>query len=193
MANVDRVNGFKPVGHLVTGSYNGQSRAYSVAADYATALFVGDPVKLSGTSNTDGIAEVQLAEVNATTIVGIIVGFDVLAPSGATEHPGYHPASTAGIVQVCDDPFTIYEVQEDGDGGAMAITAVGETCNHVNAGGSTTTGASGAELDSSDVGTGLSFHILGFSQRVDNEPGSVNAKVLVKINEGNYMPAGVAV
>lgn len=190
MANVDRPSGFRPVGHLVSGSYNGQSRAYSVAADYATALFVGDPVKLSGTSNADGIAEVELAEVNATTIVGIIVGFDVIEPSGATFHPGYHPASTAGIVQVCDDPLVIYEVQEDGN---MGLVGVGETANHVNAGGSTTTGVSGCELDSSDVGTGLSFHILGFSQRADNEPANANAKVLVKINEGNYMPAGVAV
>jgi len=193
MANVDKVNGFKPVGHLVTGSYNGQSRAYSVASDYAVDLFVGDPVKLSGTASTAGLPEVELAEVNATTIVGIIVGFDVLAPSGASEHPGYHPASTAGVIQVCDDPLVIYEVQEDGVGGAMGLVAVGETCNHVTAGGNTTTGASGHELDSSDVGTGLSFHILGFSQRVDNEPANVNAKVLVKINEGNYIPAGVAV
>ena len=187
MANVDRVNGFRPVGHLVTGSYNGQSRAYSVAADYATALFVGDPVKLSGTANADGIAEVELAEVNATAIVGIIVGFDVLAPSGVSEHPGYHPASTAGIIQVCDDPLTIFEVQEDGN---MGIVGVGETANHVNAGGNTTTGASGAEIDSSDVGTGLSFHILGFSQRVDNQPANANAKVLVKINESAYMGVG---
>jgi hypothetical protein len=190
MANVNRVNGFKPVGHLVTGTYNGQSRAYSVAATYATNLFVGDAVKLSGTADAQGRAEVEAAAAG-DRVVGVIVGFDVIQPSGVTEHPGYHPASTAGVVHVCDDPLTIFEVQEDGDGGAAGVAAVGNTADHIVAAGSTTTGASGMEIDSSDVGTGSGWHILGFSQRADNEPANANAKMLVKVNEHAYMGVGL--
>lgn len=188
MANVDRPGGFRPVGHLITGGYNGQSRAYDVAAGNGTTMMVGDPVKLSGTANaTTGVAGVAQAAAG-DRIVGVIVGIVVDPAVEETIHPGYLPASTAGTVLVCDDPFVIYEVQEDGTG---AVTGVGNTADHLMTAGSTTTGRSNAEIDTSDIGTGAGWHILGYSQRADNEIGA-NAKYLVKINEHAYVGVGAA-
>ena len=45
MANVDRVNGFKPVGHIHGAGYSGETQEYSVDSGYAQALFVGDPLE----------------------------------------------------------------------------------------------------------------------------------------------------
>jgi len=182
MANVDRVNGFKPVGHIHGSGFNGECRIMSVAAAYGTALFVGDPVIDSGTADADGVNGVEQCAAGGIPL-GVIIGVVVPQPGGAQEHPGYIAASTGGYVLVNVDPGTIYEVQEDGVGGAIGIAGSGEMCDHVIAAGNTTTGTSGAELNSSDVGTGIGWKILGFSQRPDNEPANVNAKVLVKANE----------
>jgi len=182
MANVDRVNGFSPVGHLGSSGYNGQSREYAVAASYATALFVGDAVKLTGTGNSDGVPYVEQAAAG-DTMVGVIVGIKVDRADLNTEHPGYSTASTVGTVSVCDDPKMVFEVQEDGNAGVVAI---GNTFDHVVAAGSTTTGASGMEMDSSDVGTGAGWKVVGASRRTDNEPANSNAKWLVMINEHSF-------
>ena len=192
MANVDRPGGFVPVGHLHTGNYNGQAREYRVAASYATALFKGDPVKLTGTSDTtDGVATVEQAAAG-DRMVGVIVGIKVDRAVAATEHPGYLPASTGGTVYVVDDPYVIYEVQADDDAANPAATDVGNTADHLMTAGSTTTGRSNAELDSSDIGTGAGWQIIGFSRRQDNEIGA-SAKLLVKINEHSFAGSGTAV
>jgi hypothetical protein len=181
MANVDRVNGFTPVGRK-GGPFTGQVTEYSVAAGYGTALFVGDPVKLSGTASAAGLAEVEQSAAG-NNIVGVIVGVKVDEADQATVHPGYSAASTAGTVMVADDPNQVFEVQEDG---SIGLVGVGLTCDHTIAAGSTTTGASGAELDSSDAGTGNGWKIIGFSKRADNEPASTNAKILVIPVEHEY-------
>jgi hypothetical protein len=189
MANDDKVNGLKPVGHIHGAGYSGETREYSVASGYATALFVGDPVKSSGTANADGVPGVELAAAG-NNLIGVVTGIKVEQPSGVQQHPGYHPASTAGLVSVNIDPGTIYEVQEDGN---MGLVGVGLTADHTAASGNTTNGASGVEIDSSDAGTGAGFKILGFSQRQGNEPANANAKLLVTINEHELTGAGVGV
>jgi hypothetical protein len=189
MANVDRVNGLSPAGHITAGSYNGQSREYITKSD-GSAIAVGDPVLITGTGDVEGRAEVDLAGVDAASITGVCVGVVVDAAIPATVHPGYAPASTVCKVMVCDDPGVLFEVQEDGN---MGVVAIGETINHVTAGINTTTGTSGVEIDSSDTGTGLSFRVISGVRRVGNDPTTANAKWLVQINEHtrNSVAAGV--
>jgi len=185
LSNVDRPGGFVPVGHLQTGSYNGQAREYRVASTYGTALMVGDPVKLTGTADaTDGVATVEQAAA-ADIKVGVIVGIKVDRAVPATEYPGYIPASTGGTVYVCDDPYVIFEAQEDG---TSAVTVVGQTFDHLMTAGDTDTGRSNAEIDTSDIGVGAGWVILGYSRRNDNEIGE-HAKMLVMINEHAYKAA----
>jgi len=182
MANVDRVNGFKPVGHKSSASYNGQATEYWIKSDYAVNLFVGDAVELvTGSSNTDGLPEIQQSIAGNVNTVGVIVGFKVNRANAKTEHPGYSAASTEDIALVCDDPEVIYEVQENGNGGVAMINSL---CDHVVAAGSTTTGASGMELASSTSGTADGqWRVLQASRRLDNEPANTNAKWLVMLAE----------
>lgn len=185
MANTDRVNGLKPVKYLNGAAWNGQANEYFIPSSDSTAVFVGDLVKLAGSASTDGVPTVaQCAAGDAS--IGVVVGFRVDPTNLNT--PIYRAASTNRYVLVADDPKTVFEIQEDGVGGALAVTNVGQNADVVVAAGSTTTGASGMELDSSTAATTatLVLKILGFSRREDNTIGSANAKVLVVINNHQY-------
>jgi hypothetical protein len=195
MANTVRVNGFRPVKHLNGSPYNGQTNIYFAAG----TMYVGDLVKLSGTSDPSGSAPsivVSTAAGDTATgdaSVGVVVGKVVtkLDPvtgklstgSMALDTPQAIAANDYVLVADADD--ILFEAQEDAVGGAMAITDVGQNVNFVDGGGSSTTGASGMQVDTSTkAGTAnLVLKIRGFVNRPDNEVGVANAKVLVSINK----------
>lgn len=171
MANVSRINGFRPVKYLNGAPWNGQYNKYYVQSSDGTALFVGDLVKFDGGADSNGVPSVTkaLASDNSSTgsvCVGVIVGFEPLYTNLNT--PVYRAASTARYVYIADDPMLLFEAQEDGVGGALATTSVGLNANLIasNAG-STTTGASGMEVDTSTAATtaGLVLRIVGFTDR----------------------------
>ena len=116
MANVNRPNGLKPVSYLNGAPYNGQARLYSVGTG-ESALYVGDPVTLSGTADTTGIAGVSIG-VAGSAIIGVVVGVVVaqagvsLVGSSIDLTVRYQPASTAGYVMVADDPNLLFEIQD---------------------------------------------------------------------------------
>ncbi len=182
MANVSRVNGFRPVKHLDGSPYNGAYNTYYVPASDGTALFVGDAVKLAGSASDDGYATIAQAAAG-NPVVGVVVGFRV-DPTNLNTPSQYRAASTARYVRVADARDLVFEVQEDAVGGAAAVTDVGLNADLVVAAGSTTTGQSGMQLDTSTKATTatLVWKILGFANRPDNEIGSANAKVHVMIN-----------
>lgn len=195
MANVDRVFGFRPVGHLNGSPWNGRVTKYWIPASDGTATFVGDLVKLSGTASASGIASVIQAAAGNTP-VGVVISFepnpDNLAQIHRTASQDINDQEDGRYVYVADSPDLVCEVQEDGVGGALAITNVGQNADVVVGSGSATTGQSGMELDSSTANTTstLVLRILGFVQRPDNEVGVANAKMLVGFNVHQYNSVG---
>ena len=181
MANGNAPWGLIPRRHRTSETENGGLNEYSVDAAYATALFMGDPVILSGTGDAQGVPGVVLATAGATNrITGVVVGF---RPNPGIVALGYMAASTGGYVLVADNPDAEYEVQEDSVGGALTTASIGLNCDLIAAAGNTFLKRSGWMLDSSTAGTGatLQVRILGLEQRADNELG-VNAKWLVRFN-----------
>lgn len=193
MANNDTPFGLKPVGGLNGGSYAGKLKKYYIPSSYGTALYIGDPVVKTGTSNTAQVITGEgvyspgtLPEINKATagdgnpITGVIVGFDI-DPDNLSRV--YNPASNARVAYVVDDPYAIFEIQADG---TLAATSVGLNAVLIYThSGSTVTGLSGAELDTtSDVPAADASNqltILKFIDRTDNEIGS-NSKAYVRIN-----------
>lgn len=178
MANRDATCGLKLIGSL-SGRMPSTMVCALLAAD-ATATFVGDPVKLSGTADADGIP--SIAQAAATDpIFGVITGF---LPRVAARDALYRPASTLTYATVCVDPNALYEVQVDDDAYTFAITDVGLNADILVGSGSTATGASAVELDASTLANtaGLQLKVLGMVQRADNAVGDY-AKVIVKINQ----------
>ena len=180
MANSNAPMGLQPVRYRNGAPWNGQARTYYVPATDSTALFIGDPVIIAGDGDTNGTPTVTRATAgSAGRITGVVVGFQPTAPFPAK----YRAASTAMYVLVADDPTLLFEAQEDGVGGSLAATNIGQNIDLVSGSGNTATGVSGFLLDSSTAATTatLQCRIIALQQRVDNAIGTT-AKWLVAIN-----------
>lgn len=183
MANVDAATGLSPARYLNGAPYNGQANKYYMPATDGTAAYVGDLVKLAGSSDSRGIPSVTKAS-STNAVVGVVVAVMPVTRDSTV----YREASVERYVMVADDPNILFEVQEDSVGGAMAAADVGLNANWIDGGGSTTTGLSGIELDSSTKATTntLDFQILRMADREDNEIGT-NAKWLVRLNNHQFV------
>lgn len=178
MANIDAPRGLRPVKHLDGSPYNGAVNRYYVPSSDGTAIYIGDAVKSAGSADANGVASVAQAAAG-DAIRGVVTGVEAVTDESLI----YRAASTERYVYVADAPDLVFEIQEDSDGGALAVTNVGNNADIVVGSGSTTTGLSGMELDSSTAGTGSAqLRILGYVQRENNEVGA-NAALLVVINE----------
>jgi hypothetical protein len=180
MANRDAPFGLRPVKHLNGNPWNGKVRHYYVPATDNTAIYIGDPVTHVGDSNDNevlGCPPGSLLEVTRTTvgdgnaITGVVVG---VVPVTA-DSLKYRAASTERVLMVVDDPSVVFEIQADTTGltaDSMGLDAV-LIATHS---GSTTTGLSGMELDTtSDVPAADSsnqLRIISLAKKQDNELGA---------------------
>lgn len=180
MANANAPVGLTPRRYRNGAPWNGVARRYYVPATDATALFVGDPVIIAGSGDTDGVPTCTRATAgSAGRITGVVVGFEPNQPFP----PKYRAASTGMYVLVADDPDLLFEIQEDSDTSTLAATNIGQNADLVAGNGNTFTGLSGFQLDSSSAATTatLQLRIVELVHRVDNVIGT-NAKWLVAIN-----------
>ncbi len=147
MANVDFPHGFLPIRNL----NGGELRTNPYILTTGQTVFRGDLVKL--------VAGGTVEEADANDGV-VVIGVAATQVNDSTSVGGK-------VVQVYDNPDTIFEVQAD-SGTALAATDVGATANHVAGTGSSTSKLSGHELDADDVGSGLQMRILRKSDRQDS-------------------------
>jgi hypothetical protein len=185
MANADRAAGFLPVRYITGAPYNGAADVYSTATGDATAIFLGDPVKLSGTSTT--INGVVYADVDQAATGDVIIGVVVGVLPVTNDSLIYRAASTARRLLVATDPSLLYEIQEVSGGTALTAAAIGLNADFVVGSGNTITGMSGVELNNvgEAVTNTLDLQILGLVSRADNEVGE-HAKWLVRINRHQF-------
>ena len=186
MANADTPKGFRPVKQLDGSPYNGAIVKCAILAADATATFVGDLVKLSGTASAEGYPSVAQGAATDTAFFGVVTSFDANPDDLGTI---YRKASTLRKCNVAVARDNLFLVQADG---AFAITNIGNTADVVVSAGSTVTGLSGMELDSSDIGTGVNLMILGVDERPDNDI-DTNCDVIVRINESAFGGDGTGV
>jgi len=199
MANADTPFGLTPIKNSPFNEI--PKNYYYIPSSYATALFKGDPVVKTGTSNTVAVTTAgryfnpgSLPEINKATagdgnaITGVIIGF-LANPSNL--NITYNPASTECVAIVADCPLQEFEIQEESAGSPLAVTSVGLNANLVYAeSGSTVTGLSGAELDTTTPATTSTFQlkILRLMDGPENAIGQ-HANWRVKIN--NHTEANV--
>ena len=177
MANVDAPNGAKPVRHLTGGVI--RAREWKIASGSSTSIFTGDFVKLLGTGYIDIAAA-------GNRLLGVFAGVKYTASDGTPTFKKYWPASTATLgsadvtAYVYDDPQIVFAMQGDG---TDAFADVGSLANFVTTGGSTTTGQSKSEIDTSDAGTApAQLRLLGITADPKNSWGA-NAEQEVLIVE----------
>jgi len=175
MANVDNPNGFTPVDPCL------RVTRYPIEAAYATSLFVGDMVDISG-------GYVVKATAGAgNQLLGAIVGFE--CDDGGIKEGGYYPASSSytWYALVADHPNQRFVAQDDGVGTDIALTDVGEL-GQIIAGtaGNENTNLSIMELDGSSFGTGSAANsqvrLIDLDRTPDNAVGD-NARWVVEIHD----------
>jgi hypothetical protein len=192
MANTSIPRGLIPVRYRSGAPYNGGYNTYFIPATNATALFIGDPVvPVTAAADGNGVPVItHAAAAGGSFVLGSVVGIvsdgDVQVNRTA-DSPVHRLASTAAYVMVADDPELLFEIQEDGVGGAMGQAAGSRNADLVSGTGSAFTGYSGWMLDSSTlaVTATLQLRILKAVQRADNDPTLTLAKWLVHINLHN--------
>ena len=189
MANTDKAFGFRPIGNLsATGAQ--KQYGYEIADNQAGTIFQGDLVALSAGFIT------RFLPATHTAAVGVFNGCNYIDPTtGKPTFKNFYPGSvniTSGkiIADVIDDPNQLFLVQCDA---GFVAADVGKNADVIGTGGSTTTGVSTMELNSSTLATtaALNLKTVGLYNVPSNEYGSF-AVVVVKINEHVYGSAGVA-
>lgn len=189
MANVDKAFGLRPIGNLSATGAQAQY-GYEIADNQSGAIYQGDLVTIY-----DGYL-VKFLPATHTAAVGVFNGCQYIDPTtGKPTWKNYYPGSvniTSGkiIADVIDDPAQMFLIQVDE---SVAQTQIGFNADVVGTGGSTTTGVSTMELDSSTIAktAALNLKIIGLYNVPGNEFGAF-AVVVVKINEHLYGSAGVA-
>ena len=189
MANTDKAFGLRPIGNLsATGAQ--KQYGYEIADNQAGTIFQGDLVALSAGFIT------RFLPATHTAAVGVFNGCNYIDPTtGKPTWKNYYPGSvniTSGkiIADVIDDPSQLFLIQCDA---GFVAADVGKNADVIGTGGSTTTGVSTMELNSSTLATtaALNLKTVGLYNVPGNEYGSF-AVVVVKINEHVYGSAGVA-
>jgi hypothetical protein len=189
MANSNAPFGLRPINYGGTG-WSGQGRLVYFPTSQNANIFLGDPLIPLGTTDAFGVPAVGIASAGATgRFAGVFNGImNGPAGSGFTvtrDLPVYRQASLANYGLMLDDPDIEYAIQEDSDGGAIADTTGGyANGNLVSGSGSTVTGFSGWQLDSSTVASGnptYQVKIVGLVRGPDNVLGNY-AKWRVRLN-----------
>ena len=183
-ANVAR--GLVPYAFSWGEPYNGAVTVVYIPSSDTNAIYVGDPVVYTqSTADANGVPGVTIGQAGAHAISGVMVG--VANNAGELVLPVlqstavYRPASTAQYLYMACDPNLLYWIQEDSSGGSMANTSGGgQLANLVAGAGSTYTGFSGWQLQSSSLGSGAQLAVMQALQQVDNYIGN-QAKWLVRV------------
>lgn len=194
MANADAASGLRPAMYQGGAAYTGAANRYYIpATDTDAAVYIGGLVKFAGSADADGVPSVTGNVATADSVVGVVVGVDPVEGAGANgrDSTTYRANSTERYVWVADDPNLLFEVQEDSVGAALAATAVGNVADLASfTSGSTTTGLSSIEIDSSTAtasGDGTEdVLIVRLVNRPDNVIGD-NAKWLVRLNNHAFV------
>ena len=188
MANIDKAFGLRPLGNLsATGAQ--KQYGYLIEDNQAGAIYQGDLVTIVG-----GYV-VKFAPGTHSAALGVFNGCNYIDPSsGKPTWKNYYPGSvniTAGkiVADVIDDPNQLFLIQADED---IVQADIGKNADVIGTGGSTVTGVSTMELDSSTIAdtAALNLKIVGLWDVPGNELGDF-AVVVVKINEHLYGSTGV--
>lgn len=183
MSSTSAPFGFRPSFH---NSGQIRSKAYNMAASYATAIYQGDLVTL------DANGQVTIAGTTSTSLIlGVFQGVEYRDSSGKPTISNYWPGAVSGatniVVYVMDDPETLFDVQvTNPSSGTSMQTYVGNEAAWVAGSGSTNTGLSSSYLSNTLAATSNQLQITGFAYGQDNAITDAYVVVTVRINTHQY-------
>ena len=181
MANTDSPFGFVPIGTTDGSDYHGKLREVEFLAADGVACFLGDMVKLTGTTGTDGFTPVVAQAVAGDAIIGAIVEFFPDFENEAFINAGSNRlASTARKARVAWGSDVLYVAQAST---TLVAADAGQNADIVVGTGGTITGVSGSEIGAViAAGATGQLRLHHVQNKLDNELGA-DAQWVVSINE----------
>lgn len=190
MANVDSPFGFRAIRYRSGAPYNGACNRYICPASDSTALFIGDAVSAPTTQGfgANGEPYITQSAAGGEKSLGVVVAFEPATNASTV----YRAASTERYALVADDiQNLIFEVQCSG---YMTATQNMNYADITVGTGSTITGLSAMELDSSTTATtAATLRIVRPSTKPSNgwgtsttDANSLNTVVEVFFNETGW-------
>lgn len=194
MANANVPVGLRPINQNGT-TWSGQGQMVAFPASQASNVFLGDPLVALGGTDGFGVPLVGIASAGAgNAILGSMIGIcNGPAGSGYTitrDLPVYRQGGILNYALAINDPDQYWAVQEDSVGGAISAALAGyANANLVAGAGSTVTGFSGWQLQSSSVSAAANptyqLKIMGLLRGPDNALG-INADWIVTLNNPQF-------
>jgi hypothetical protein len=170
LANINNPHGLRPIGTIHGGGF--EVEEFQKAVGYATAIFIFDAVNRVA----DGSIEAS-ATPGATNYSGVALNFG--AASTATSH------------LVITDPLCLFEAQDDGGAGILAVD-LGLNANLVLTAGDATTQQSKHQIATATAAVTATLDVkLRRLFNVPNNAHGANARIEIQINK-HRMTAGVA-
>ena len=181
MANQDAAFGFRPARSLSGGQI--RTEEANIAANYDTAIYTGQVVEAV---TAGGVEAATVGDVQQAGVFGGVFYTDPTTSKPTWK--AYYPASTAAAdlaASVYVDPYIVFEAQHSGTGtAAMNNSAM----DFAGVSGSTITGQSTSELDTSTSGTGAGLKQIGISKDPDNSDTSAdNANAYCVFSTGEHV------
>lgn len=186
------------------GSGGGQPLGgYTIASGYANNIFQNSPIQVDQATPTSNIVLVAAFAPAASVtpagkILGSFQGVEFTLATGRRTVSNFWPAGTVPfsgsqtVAWITRDPRIRYEIQANGSVPATAMGNLAAITANGSANGNTTTGFSTVGLDTATLQTGgtnlTQLRIVGFSQRVDNNPGDAFTQVIVEIAAHQDLP-----
>lgn len=164
MPNADAAFGFAPNVH-VAGGTPARMNGYTIAADYATALYSGDVVRSAGNGR-----DIEIVPDGAgDRVLGVFAGCQYVDDAGDVKWLPYWPgialADTNKVVEcwVYDDPALeiIAQISTIDEASIGLLYGIDQTTN----GGSAATGRSGAYVNQADT-TNTKVRVIGLAENI---------------------------
>ena len=158
----------------------------TIATGYSTAIGLNSPVKLLAGNL---VAAAGVIGTDTKGILGTFLGVEYKDASGQPHESNNWPASTTATLIVAYytfDPYITYEIQANG---SIAQSNVGAEADFANVTVNSTTGWSGATLDTASISTSAQkiMRIVGITPGPDNAFGDAFTIVQVQIAAHQYL------
>lgn len=182
--------GFKHVNTDSQGDVTGKQKTFSVLVATAQVITPGDLVRIAGTANAQGVANVAIAPTT-TASTGVVMSIDATIAGEALSQT-HHAASTLGTLKVNVDPNATYEV--DVANGPLLITEVGlnapAVVTEATASGSLFPSVMQVNATGAATTSTLPLHIVALKEDADGVLGNV---AIVRLNATTVAPGATGV
>lgn len=182
--------GFKLTNTDSQGDVTGKQKTFAVLVATAQVIVPGDLVRIAGTANAQGVADVAIAPTS-TACTGVVMSVD-LTLAGEALSRTHHAAADLSTIKVNVDPNALYEV--DVANGPLVITEVGLNCPAVvtaaTAVGSLFPSVMTANATGAATTSTLPLHIVALKEDSDGTLGNV---AIVRLNATTVAPGATGI